>query len=156
MCFPTFKVRKTYKLGPEQPLLQTSGRDRQWDPINTVSEERGACEQRPGRVLEFMGKGWFRHSLWLQLEAPPDLTSQAIMVHDVDCSLRWAIDQTFQQKSTVQNLFTTAKLWKNSDRKQFSTCFSSECLYEKLIPYFVSWSHLWVRPLEAVVNCGEM
>lgn len=49
MCFPRFKVRKTYKLGPEWPLLQTSGRDRQWDPINTVNEERGLVNRDQGR-----------------------------------------------------------------------------------------------------------
>lgn len=27
MCFPRFKVRRTYKLGPERSLLQTSGRE---------------------------------------------------------------------------------------------------------------------------------
>lgn len=78
----------------------------------------------------------------------PNLTSYYGPLCGNPCSLRWAVDQTFQQKSTVRNLFTTVKLWENSDRKQFSTCFSRECLYEKLIPYFVSWSHLWnwVRP----------
>lgn len=46
---------QTYKLGPERPLLQTSGRDRQWDPINTVSEERGLVNGNQGRFW-FMEK----------------------------------------------------------------------------------------------------